>query len=587
MPVRLLRPYLSQAINTLFWGSEDAYDTLRATGGADDNIDRASDYAPLTRIVTSAAANTSRNATTYKMNSLAPQVLTLNTSGYWPTGGAITVAALGAGSVTVTPASGVTINGDVQPVTIAAQNSEGRLLKTGQDTWVTLDGFTGQIAAANAAAGGDPLARASSRNGRATLAVIGDSRVAQGIQIIAQNGGINKKKKPTSFAAWWEFLSRGRISAPSDYNFGVSGSLITALAAQVQQVLALNPRPTHCLILSGTNSFAANVTAADGWAQYAPNIQALVAAGIRPICLADLPRAIGSWTASAAAQSIQFNQLLFRNAPALGALVVDPAYLLADPANTAGDPLTGYYQNNGVTDNGIHPATLADFLIGQAVDGVVSPLIQGPLPFVSSRADVYDATNNPFGNILESVMSGSSLMQGTAGTNTTNGGTASGTVASGWNNRTLTGTGTSVASIEARADGKPGNNQVLTLSSASGVSTYRFSFITNPLAASYYVAGDKLQLAIDMSVSAATGLEGLYFYVQDFDGTNPRGAGQWGDNAIIGSNYYPYPTAFSGRAFTDPAIIVASPLSLIIRMEMRVNNGGATIKIGGAELRRV
>jgi len=445
-----------------------------------------------------------------------------------------------------------------------------------------------QAAEFNAAvntSGGDVTARGFGR--RALVAVIGDSRMAQGIQRVVQNGGMTNRKKTTSIAAWWEFLSRGRVSAPSDYNVAVSGSLITDMQTQVVQVLAMTPRPTHALVLSGTNSFAANVTAADGWTQYAAILQPLIAAGIRPVCLADLSRAIGSWSAPASAQSQQFNALLIRNAPALGALVVDANYLLADPANAAGDPIAGYYQNNGTGDNGIHPATLADFAIGGAVNGTTLPLLQGPLPFVGSRADVYDATSNPFGNILEKVAGGSSLFQGTAGTNTSTGGAASGTVATGWNNRTLTGTGTSVASIEARADGKPGNFQTLTLASASGVSTYRYSFITDPLAGTYYTTGDKLQLAMDLDVSGATGLEGLFIQVLDYDGALDRGFSRWMDNAIIGASYYPFPSAFAGRAITDPLVIVAGSLRSIVRVEARVNNGGATIKIGAAELRRV
>lgn len=146
MPVRLLRPQFGQAANTLYWASEDVYNSLRGTGNADDYIEGASDYAPLTRIVTGAAAATSRNATTYRMNAATAQVLTLNPSGYWEVGSILTILQQGAGSVTVTPASGVTINGSANSVVVAAQNTDARLLKTGPDTWTSLEGFVDNVA---------------------------------------------------------------------------------------------------------------------------------------------------------------------------------------------------------------------------------------------------------------------------------------------------------------------------------------------------------------------------------------------------------------------------------------------------------
>lgn len=54
----------------------------------------------------------------------------------WPAGTTIVLAALGAGTVTVTAGSGVTINSAGSAVDIGAQYGVVTLLKTGTDTWL-------------------------------------------------------------------------------------------------------------------------------------------------------------------------------------------------------------------------------------------------------------------------------------------------------------------------------------------------------------------------------------------------------------------------------------------------------------------
>jgi hypothetical protein len=54
----------------------------------------------------------------------------------WPAGTTIVLAALGAGTVTVTEGSGVTVNSVGDAVDIGAQYGVATLLKTGTDTWL-------------------------------------------------------------------------------------------------------------------------------------------------------------------------------------------------------------------------------------------------------------------------------------------------------------------------------------------------------------------------------------------------------------------------------------------------------------------
>ena len=140
MPKRLTRPYLGQAANTLYWGPDEA--TLVGAGGADDNIETATDYGSLgTRIITTATGITTRNALVYRMNSGSAQTLTLEGSGYWVPGTVITVIQEGAGATTIVGATGVTINTALAGLKTQGQWNVAQLIKRGADLWVAVGGL--------------------------------------------------------------------------------------------------------------------------------------------------------------------------------------------------------------------------------------------------------------------------------------------------------------------------------------------------------------------------------------------------------------------------------------------------------------
>lgn len=143
MPVRLLKQYNGQQANTVFWGSSADEDRLKGSGLADDMFDQATDYQQFVRIVSSATANTSRYALVYKMSSTTAQTLTLQTSGYWPVGTALTIIQQGTGATTVVPASGVTINNALTSLVTKGQNTVAQLIKTAADTWNAVGSFGG------------------------------------------------------------------------------------------------------------------------------------------------------------------------------------------------------------------------------------------------------------------------------------------------------------------------------------------------------------------------------------------------------------------------------------------------------------
>jgi hypothetical protein len=408
------------------------------------------------------------------------------------------------------------------------------------------------------------------------LGIIGDSRVASAFVSGGLAPATTVRCPPHAPSTWACFLSGGKIKTSSAYNKAVSGSLVSALAGQLSNLLAVSPRCTHVLILTGTNSFAASVSGAAAWADLVAVLATIRAAGLQAIVVMDLPRAIAAWSTAAAQNSYWFNQLIREEAPRYGALVVDGANYLADPASATGDPRTGYYYDS------IHPATLGAYYIGLDIANKILALLPDvALPGLTSRADVYNAVNNPLGNVLTN-----GLFAGTAGTNTSSGGAASGTVADGWNNRTLTGTGTSVASLIARTD-KPGNWQQMVQTSGAGTSTYRLSQIANPAITTNYPGSGSVVLECDVDVSSAAGLESMGFSVTNFDGGTVRDGVIAMGSTLIVATYYPYPAAFSGRLRTDPLPYNVLANQLLIRFETQVNTGAATIKVGNVELRPV
>lgn len=410
----------------------------------------------------------------------------------------------------------------------------------------------------------------------AIIGIIGDSRAAQSYVSSGVAPSSTLRSPPFGPVGWACFLSQGRIRSGSSYNRAVSGSLVSDLMGQLERLMAVTPRCTHVFILTGTNTFVADGKGDQAWAQLSAVLTAIRTNGMQAIVCLDLPRtADASWTAARYRNSWYYNQLVRRFAVQQGAQVIDAARYIADPASSTGNPLPNY------TYDGIHPATNAAYFIGKELnDAVLSRLLTPALPGFTSRADTFDATNNPLGNCTPF-----GLFTGTSGRNVSSAGAASGSVADGWHNRTLTGTGTADASLVARTD-KSGNWQQVVYTSGSGVSTYRFGIDSALLRGSDYPSSGSLVLECDLDVSSGSGIEEMGIAIHNFDGASTllQGSQAFG-STMIASTYYPMPSAFSGRVRTDVLPINESAPQLLIRFECRINTGAATVRIGNLELR--
>lgn len=409
------------------------------------------------------------------------------------------------------------------------------------------------------------------RSARPIVACLGDSRLADGLQIQAVGTGVAVSSWPHGAASWLEFLTKGRVRHPLQHNLAVSGSTSADALALVPSILALSPLPTHCLILTGTNDLSASATAASVLANIYAIWNALQAGGIVPVQIADLPRAWGVST-HLAARSQYINQQLREQADQRGILFVDAADVLADISSSTGQPIAASYYDSPA----IHPSPAGGFALAQKIAALFD-YVPARTASVVTRADIYDATDNPSGNLCDYP-----FMTGSGGTTT---GGATGTWADGWNGRIVSGSGTMVGSVEARTDGGAGQFQKMVLTSAGGVTSYRFSLIANIAPADGYAAGDYLWVAADIDVSDATGLEICTMLDLDGSQTNQNN-GYWMKSTLIAATYFGMPAAFAGRAFNEPRLILADPSSFIIRFECRVNSGAATVKVGAVEVRK-
>lgn len=409
---------------------------------------------------------------------------------------------------------------------------------------------------------------------RPIVALAGDSRVAQGLQI--QNAGtVNQavNRFAQGLGSWVEFLSGGAVSAPIAHNVAISGAGSDSLLnVQVPQLLALSPRPTHVVIQTITNDATA-VSLATQKANLSAVITLLLEGGVVPVFLTDAPRTLATWTTAARNVSYNMNRWLETVARNLGAVVIDTRPVLVDPANANGDPLSGYVQVDG-----IHPTYLTAFETGKLIVAYFQSIGLSNPTRRASQAEPYDATNNPNGNFFPS----GGLFVGSGGTNTGTG--ASGTVPSGWNNRVVSGTGTSVSSLVARADGGPGNWWSVDVACSADM-VVRLSPTTTIVPSEGYSAGDLIEMSGDVAVVGATGLRYVQMLLQDYDGTTIYRQSIDFKGAQIGAQWYNMPAAFAGRLHTDPIPINAASTQLVTRVEIGLAAGGsATVRLGAMDL---
>jgi lysophospholipase L1-like esterase len=397
------------------------------------------------------------------------------------------------------------------------------------------------------------------------LGVIGDSRAYQGSFITSAGGVTTWRKRPMAFPVWVELASGGKLVLASELNKAVGGSTTSDLARQLDMLLQEQDKPQFVAILSGTNDFTAGGRAEVAWANYAVVLATMRAAGITPICLLDLPRDAASWTPQQAARSNAFNHIMRSEGPALGCIVVNAN---ADLSDADGNPQAGFMFD------GVHTTPAAASLIGRDIWAAISgkPAFWAPTPSVYSAADLFDAADNPAGNLLAN-----SLFLNSGGANA--GAGAAGTVAAEWTSEVTAGTGTVVASLVSRT-GDPGQCQRLAIANAGAVEfTGRLKRVVE------FTAGGSVWFGEDLVVTGAAGLIDLQPAIEDYDGAVSGNAGIALEPPVSGPTAYPFPADFAGRVRTDDVPVSLGKI-LVYTAWGIAPGGSAIIDVCAAELRR-
>lgn len=335
------------------------------------------------------------------------------------------------------------------------------------------------------------------------FAVIGDSRMANSFQKLSGDARRTRVMNQ-GIVAWLELFSGGRFNLPFDYDLAVSGATTTDILGQVPGILALEPQPSVCMVNGGTNDFGfgtyeslelafSNITSAA--LQLRDN-------GITPIVEIDTPRNAFAWSDDAQLISVAYNRMLREWARKTGVLLADHEanFIQAD-----GDAQTGY----NVAD-GTHQSCTGVIVRAKKMLEVMEPLLQPYTPAMGSTLDLYDATLNPKGNLING------LMLGTGGS--TSGTGVSGEVSDNWTSLNQSGTMTAVTNKESpREDGGLGDALVAEVD-ATTASIYRLNHAN--IDTTGIPEGTKACVTANIQITELSGnVDYLLLYAFDFSGT--------------------------------------------------------------------
>ena len=235
----------------------------------------------------------------------------------------------------------------------------------------------------------------------------------------------------------------------------------------------------------------------------------------------------------------------------------------------------------GNTDDGTHFIPRGAYFVGKAFAAFLATILPAAQPRTWGVDDTYDATYNPYGNLITNP-----FMYGNSGANGTG---STGNVANGFRSERSTGGSTVVASKEVRADGR-GSWQVLTYT-PSGAAVDLFYLRTSTANTTHGLAnGDWVQASCVVN-AAAYAWRGITLYLADQVA-----------NSYSSYGMEPYPTAtssannwqstegFQGTLTTVPFPLANGSTDVRVRLEIRFDaslGGTPVLKVGEFELRKV
>lgn len=341
------------------------------------------------------------------------------------------------------------------------------------------------------------------------------------------------------------------------------GGIYQGVLTRIQQLI--DKKPHIFFDNSGINDVAGTV-ASTIIANKQAILQRLLLEG-KPIILSTIGnRPYSIWAVGSTARNRlhQVNEWLRRTASRYrGVYIFDEYKYMTDPST--GEPKTGWLDADG-----IHYAHAGGYYLGvewnKLLDTIISPVGQIRHPGIDN---VYDATNNPRGNICPPVSAGGA---GTAGTGIT------GSVMTGWKLQRSSGsTITGVASVISDPDYGYLQQCVFTLNGSGGNEIFQFLPASNPAAT--FAAGSWVQAGgfvrvpsnasflsahdIQLRNNADTAFSG--YAMKSYDITVPM----------------PPNVAYEGQPITEPFQVPASPSTWLPYQLIRLDgtkSGTITLK---------
>lgn len=423
------------------------------------------------------------------------------------------------------------------------------------------------------------------------LAALGDSITAECLS--TSTGGANFNAH--GYLTWAATLGSQRFNYTQSDNFGVASDTLALMSARVPAITSGGYG--ICVIEGGTNDIGNNNSfSAMAGTMTTAILSPLMKANVVPVCFTIWPRS--GLTSTQAAILMRYNtwlrELGFGRADLLASaglpyppIVVDIWPYWDDAAAGSLAPIANY------TRDGVHETQLGAYWAGKALSEVLATVLP-PRPTVSVSAfDLYDATNNIYGN--QAIKTGASVgtFAGTGGSNTTATSlTPTGSVATGWAAQRAIGSSTATlvsAKENPRTDGpNTGERQRMTVT-ASSAGAVNESYLYQMQSNLAVTAGWQLVAECSYELVSATNLSAIQLNLF-------TGGGGLSQNAICGSpdttNVFAVPGTAHKGVLRTPILTAASgntALNVQVGVVLKTDGGSAAADIyfGDLAIRRL
>jgi lysophospholipase L1-like esterase len=435
---------------------------------------------------------------------------------------------------------------------------------------------------------GQAMAMNRASRGALKIAMIGDSITDQNSRNIRPpTANPSRAWFTDGFMTWARAKTRQRIIADPDGDFGVSGNTIGQMLARVGDVIAY--RPSHCIVLGGTNDFPAT-SYEQSRLDWENLIGALQGANICPIIMPPPPSTGILTDANTRKQSRFTNHIREYSRNNRGQYYVDYLSRVTDQTNALSPALA-----NMLKADGTHPAALCAYNMGDELATLLNAISPEYQSDFSSAVDYYHATDNPGGNLLYSGTTNRGLLAGTGGTQTADGGlTYAGALAAGW---TFIRSGSSTCTVtltkeDPRTDSEraSGARQLIEIAASSGGDAdevYNLRIVP-PIAD--IAIGDTVYAEVGIEIiNAPSNMWALELYLVETRPTNSQTAIDMSLNSTLAGMF---PAITGGLVLRTPTIVRQDDSTAYqwnVRARMKTDAGAASIKfaVGDPQMRKV